>query len=116
MESELLENIKTKIDFLENSLKEIKIENQSVKENRQKLEVFKTSYNVLNKHKNHKLIKQEIIYQNYITKFSKAYVQFSSFYVGDSLIDYIINKPLQDYKNTLFSELLFYSFVSKIYK
>lgn len=97
--SEFLDEIKSKIKYLENE----KLD----KENEQRLQVFKNSLHVLEKYKDHDLIKYEIIYQNYISRFSKAYVSCSQWYVGDSYIDYVKNKPLSDYKQELVSRTIF---------
>lgn len=99
-----LENL---ISGIQNSEDFKNSDNWEIKE---KIKIYKSSLEILQKYKNHSLIKYEVIYQQYRTSFSEAYFSGSEWYRGDSFIDWYKNRPfgkvykelLPDIMTTLF--------------
>lgn len=68
----------------------------------EKIKNLINSIKIIYKYKNHPLIKYEIFYQKYRIKFSNAYLQGSDWDVGNSFIEYVLNKKMKEF-NFLFT-------------
>jgi hypothetical protein len=98
---------------MEDYLKEIEsliesIENSEVTKNweiTEKIRIYKSSLEILKKYNNHRLIKCEIMYQNYRTSFSQFYFSGSDWYRGDSLIAWRENRPLKEQYRELMGQV-----------
>lgn len=115
MSSDTKENCLTKLKKINATLCLIKESpNLTVverKELTERIEILENSLEKLEKFKNHKLLKYEILYQSYRVKFSKAYFKMSDTYKGDSLIEYIQSRPCNDCIPEYISGMLMYSFL-----
>jgi hypothetical protein len=80
---------------LKQSLEEC--ERLKLEESAERLKIMLDSIEILKKYANHRLIKDEISYQQNRVKYSNAYFSGSEMYKGRSFIEFVNNKHLEEY-------------------